>query len=91
MTTVTMNANINVDICSIPSKFQMLMSDGMKKKYVEQRTIFRRGHHISPHFPIMDFDVLVQIVTISLKVLSTNVCKFHRHKRKKEFVARPID
>ena len=31
MTEVTLNANINVDICSIPSKFHMLMSDGMKK------------------------------------------------------------
>ena len=40
---------------------------------VEQRTIFRQGNHISPHFPIIILNVLKQIFVVSLNLLGKNV------------------
>ena len=43
---------------------------------LEQRTIFRQGNHISPYFTITIFNMLNQILAISLDLLGKNYLDF---------------
>ena len=49
----------------------------MKLEYnLEQRTIFRQGNHVSPHFTIIIFSYLKNIFVISLKRSVSDLLKF---------------
>ena len=47
--------------------------------FVEQRTIFRRGNYISPHFNIRILNVLKHILVNCLNLLGQNLFIFQRH------------
>ena len=64
----------------------MLTPTPTRTPRVEQRTIFRQGNHISPHFTIRILNVLKQIVVNYLNLLGKNLFGFYSHKERNLFL-----